>query len=110
MSDSETSMDYWMSCQRDLGVRTKHNVLIDGFEQLGPVETLVECFGGPKGTIVVSDFEVIANEDDNLVSSGYGYSCFNQKAAVYTREGAISVLNDWGWACDGPAPAWYEPE
>ena len=110
MADGEMSMDYWMDCQRDLGVRTKHDVLIEGFEHLGPVETLVECFGRPKGMIVVSDFDVIAKDADNLNSSGYGYSCFNQKAAVYTREGAISVLNDWGLTCDGPAPSWYEQE
>lgn len=103
-------MDYWMDCQRDLGVRTKHNALIDGFEHLGPVETVVECFGGPKGMIVVSDFEVISNDADNLNSSGYGYSCFDQRAAVYCRENAISMLNDWGWACDGRAPAWYGQE
>jgi hypothetical protein len=101
-------MDYWSNYGPDLGVRVKHNVLIEGFEHLGPLETLVECFGGPKGTIVVTDFEDIASEADNLVSAGYGFSCFDQKAAVYSREGAISVLQDWEWACDGPAPDWYD--
>ena len=101
-------MEYWRNYEPDLGVRVRHNVLIEGFEHLGPLETLVECFGGLKGTIVVNDFEDIASEAENLVSSGYGFSCFDQ-TGVYSREGAIEMLQDWGWACDGPAPDWYDP-
>jgi hypothetical protein len=97
---------YWQTAGQDLGITTRLNVLVMGFERLGPVDVLIECFGGKNGTIVVHDYNTIAGSTSKLVEAGYGYSVL-EPGNEYNREIIIEMLRDWGWSCSSPPPHWY---
>lgn len=57
-------------------------------------QCLIENYGAKKGMIVDKEWGKIAPIANELITLGYGYSCFDiEKAGI---ESFQNVLNDWG--------------
>ncbi|HMB74871.1 MAG TPA: hypothetical protein VKN76_00615 [Kiloniellaceae bacterium] len=111
---SKTLLENWQAISKQLGfeIEAPYALTLKDGSTLS-VPFLVKGFGGPKGTIVVTDFGLVRACANQLVARGYGVSTLSEPEieASYSVEGCIRVLSDWGW-CGDPelAPDWILPE
>jgi hypothetical protein len=101
---------FWQYVAKDLGleiVAPYGAVFPDGSRVT--VSALVKKFGGPLGMLVDPDWDLLAPHINMMSESGYGYSAMSTGPVdLYSREGIIDVLNDWGWTGEKEAtPSWY---
>lgn len=73
------------------------------------VSALFPQFGAANGMVVVERSDTIAGHHDELIDSGYGFSCFNGSESGETDdlESVMEMFRDWGWSDTGiRAPDW----
>ena len=70
---------------------------------------LLVHFGGPKGTLIISQYDDDAALDVVGPALGFYTSALNPRAyEKYDRERFIDTLTDWGWYGDPEKrPAWF---
>lgn len=100
------AITFWSQASADLGIAVAHDIFLPGLEYIGPMETLIYCFGGVNGIIVVENYEKIFSFRRNLLVANYGYSVLSYDGD-YSRGDLIEILKDWGWTCDQTPPSWY---
>ena len=74
------------------------------------IEVLLKSFGAKNGMLIISDFNIIKNNIEEIRSLDYGYSTMSiPKNDEYDRQSTIEVLQDWGWSGDPKdKPQWLE--
>lgn len=90
---------HWLSMARIhfLDVETPYSLrLRDGHTITA--EVLLRGYGAQNGMLIVSDYAIVRDRKDEIVSLGYGYSCFSQpqEDEIDSDEGLQEVLDDWG--------------
>ena len=92
-----------------LTVRTPHQVWLG--ERTLELPVLLEGFGGTRGMLLVTKFDVITDVADHLVELGYGYSCLSDPTDRPSHpdedNALVEMLQDWGWVGPGDPPDWY---
>jgi len=104
------AIGYWQRAAQDLGldvVAPFRLTLSDGASM--EFVALVKSFGTPGGMLVHTDYDALKPYTQRLKEDGYGWSAMpGISEDSYTRQGAIDVLNDWGWTGEkGLEPKWY---
>jgi hypothetical protein len=95
----------WEAAGRELGIRVRAPVNIDG----SGFPVLVEQFGSPKGALplLLDDRE----RYEIAKRAGYFTSLLNPESyCTFTRKLFEDTLNDWQWFGEGAAPSWYTGE
>ncbi len=107
-------VESWLQTADDLGIRivAPFELVLESGARV-QAKVLVRDFGDRHGMLVVSDFEIIKRNHDEIIRAGYGYSTMSEPRieAEYDRDTSIEVLADWGWT--GPEykrPTWLEAE
>ena len=74
------------------------------------VSVLVRDFGAVKGMLIVEDYLLLSDYQDELIDRGYGFSTMTPEVSSdYDRESVISVLSDWGWSGEEQKkPLWLD--
>jgi hypothetical protein len=97
---------HWEKVSRELGlsVIAPYEVRLRSGRSV-MVPALVRNFGARHGTLVVVDYQTIANIAGDLVEEGYGYSAMEPPGPHedFDPGGIMAMLEDWGWS--GPEQA-----
>ncbi len=99
----------WVTIGRHFGLGIHVSQPIDLANGRITAPVLLERFGGTNGMVLVTDYDVIANQTDELTDAGYGYSCLSDPSGLPASDDAdiIELLRDWGWTGPGQPPSWY---
>ena len=90
---------YWLSAAK------KHSLTIDvpfilefSDGKSMTAEVRLQGYGADNGMLILSDYSLIQNRQDEIVKMGYGYSCFSQPSEeeIDYDEGITEILDDWG--------------
>jgi hypothetical protein len=74
-------------------------------------ELLVRDFGPPKGMIIFTEFDVIAQHIEEIADMGFGFSVLDEprENENYVQSDFIELLSDWGWSGDPTRePQWIK--
>jgi hypothetical protein len=97
----------WQEAARDLQIAfiSPYTFVHDGI--VHEVTGLLPEFGCPKGTLITSPSDPEEARDATW-QSDYHTSILNPyHYSRYDRDRFVETLRDWGWAGEGPPPAWY---
>jgi hypothetical protein len=102
----------WIAIANALGLRITApvSILLPSGSRID-ADALLLDFGGPKGTLLVTDEELVWNHRTALAEAGYGFSTLSDPGpsgdSMPSLDEAIHVLRDWGWEGDPEnMPAW----
>jgi hypothetical protein len=89
----------WKAAAEDLGIGIR----------IEPEAVVVEDFGSKNGMLcaVTSEWQGLRESAERR---DMGWSALGDSYLSCDRDLFIDVLNDWGWATVGGAPAWYSGE
>lgn len=102
-------IDSWGPAADELRLDIDGPVLIELPTGHVPVDLWLKNFGGAKGTLIVTDYEVIAPFSKAIIAAGFAYSVFEAGESRLSREAVLDLLRDWTWT--GPTksrPAWLD--
>jgi hypothetical protein len=62
------------------------------------VEIRLKGYGHTNGMLLVTDYNIIQNDADEIVDLGYGFSCLSEPSGneMISDEEIVELLNDWG--------------
>jgi len=90
---------HWLSMAKKHGLHVDVPFCLrfpDGAEVTAEIRLL--GYGADKGMLIVSDYSVVKDRTKEIVSMGYGYSCFSQphEEEVDSDGELEEILEDWG--------------
>ena len=109
------SIDYsefqsqWIELAKRFGLQLEvpHEISLGERNLLVPV--LLKKFGAVRGMLLVTDYEVVRGDAEQLVAMGYGFSCLSEpNGEAVSDEPPVEMLTEWGWAGPGDPPKWYK--
>jgi hypothetical protein len=89
----------WQEAAKDLGFEfVAPYTFVDGDGRTYSCSGLLVHFGGPKGTLIVSQYDLDPDIDDVGAELGYYTSALNPlHYEKYDRRLFMETLIDWGW-------------
>ena len=98
----------WIELARRFGLRVQVPHVVRLGDRALEVPVLLKDFGAARGMLLVTDYDLIAEDADRIVETGYGFSCLSEpQGEPVPDEPPLEMLSDWGWAGSGDPPTWY---
>ncbi len=99
----------WRNAARLLSLVIVENFILDlmnGSKLTVPV--LLKNFGGTKGMLLVTDFQIIFQVEEHIPWPDYGYSTLSaENTSVTDPESFKEMLKDWCWSgLEAEKPGW----
>jgi len=86
----------WIGISEKLGLSVQLDYAVPLREKRLVVPVLLEGFGAEKGMLLVTDFDLIRDEAEELVALGYGFSCLSPSPGPIDWLSVLGLLQDWG--------------
>jgi len=99
----------WRRISTELGVEIEIPFQVSLPNRTIHAQLLVKSFGAEHGMLIVTDYELVRDATNDLLSHGYGFSTLTEPEndKEYDRDIVIDMLKDWGWSGKGKPPKWY---
>ncbi len=91
----------WIESSERLGLSIRLDYAVPLREKRLIVPVLLEGYGAENGMLLVTDFDLIRDVDDELATLGYGFSCLSPPAGPIDWPSVMKMLQDWGATSPG---------